>query len=229
MTPAEQIRGLQVCVEAWRVRNYGPCQPWEQLLGLAEELGESYESLGNPDTSEFGDSIGDSAIYLLNYCTSRGWDASELYAIRDSVALPSRPWPELVGKLAHHFVKGEVQKYRGTREEHNAKGKLCVAGLFAHWEKLCAGMGTTFLEVLEKTWDVVSKRDWTKTRAVPSMSRDSRVPARVFEGLVTGEDGVGFMVGKFGGDEFFDGLEDRLVRVTVEALDESTGTKAGSA
>ena len=156
------IRRLQLEVEVWRARNYGACHPWEQLLGVCEEYGESCEGMG--DSAAFADSIGDSAIYLLNFCTSMGWDAGELYELRDLYEQPSRPWPILVGRLAHHYVKGFVQNYRGTREEHEARGKAAASALFATWERLCAGMGTTFEEVLTATWAEVSKRDWSKER-----------------------------------------------------------------
>jgi NTP pyrophosphatase (non-canonical NTP hydrolase) len=184
------IRTLQLEVEAWRQRNYGKCQPWEQLLGLCEELGEATEAMG--DNAAFGDGIGDSAIYLLNFCTSMGWDAAELYDLRNLYEQPSRPWPILVGRLAHHYVKGFVQNYRGTREEHEARAKASASALFATWEKLCAGMGTTFIGTLEATWAIVGKRDWTKERPVPVAIGDARRPTSdVVRGLAAVIDSLG--------------------------------------
>jgi hypothetical protein len=169
------IRRLQPEIEAWRQRNYGPCHPWEQLLGCCEEFGEAMEGMG--DNAAFGDAISDSAIYLLNFCTSMGWDAATLYEQRDLYEQPSRPWPILVGRLAHHYVKGFVQNYRGTREEHEARAKAAASALFATWEKLCAGMGTTFMDTLQTTWAEVSKRDWTKVRPVPVEVDDNELEA----------------------------------------------------
>lgn len=218
------IRRLQLEIEAWRQRNYGACHPWEQLLGLCEEFGESMEAMA--DREAYADGIGDSAIYLLNFCTSMGWDAATLYEQRDLYEQPSRPWPILVGRIAHAYVKGYVQNYRGTREEHETRGKAAASALFATWEKLCAGMGTTFIEVLESTWAVVGKRDWTQERAVPEETDEPRV----FEGALTRQHGGTWWMTKFGGfglddktyaDDWFEGLEDATVRITVEEIEET--------
>ena len=151
---------------AWQVKNFGRPNALVMLAGVTEEYGESCESMA--DTALWLDAVGDSCIYLMQFCSVLGWDVGELWDMRDVVRLPDgRAWPQLMGKINHHYVKGRIQHYRGTQDEHDFRCRVAIAALLRHWEAHIADMGRDFIAVVDATWRVVSARDWTADRAAP--------------------------------------------------------------
>jgi hypothetical protein len=149
----------------WLTKNYGPAQPLEQLAGMTEEYGEACRDMA--DTAKYLDAVGDSAIYLMQFCTLLGWDIDELWDLREIFRPSGRPWPEMMGLINHHYVKGRIQKYRGIRVVHDFRCRVAIATLLRHWEEHLADMGHDFVAVVEMTWREVSKRNWTADRPAP--------------------------------------------------------------
>lgn len=71
---------------------------------------------------------------------------------------------EELGELSHALLKQE-QGIRGTRDELEAKAKDAVGDMVIYLLNLCSLRGWDFQEILDDTWQQVSKRDWTKNRS----------------------------------------------------------------
>jgi len=76
---------LQSEVLKWREKNFPESGVDDQFLGLVEELGELAhtrlkirQSIRGANTAEEQDAIGDIMIYLLNYCSERGYILEEI-------------------------------------------------------------------------------------------------------------------------------------------------------
>lgn len=155
----ERLRDLQRRQCEWRIRNFGKQPAHLSLLGMVEEYGEACEAMGRPDATDYLDAVADFAIFMLGYCTAKGWDAAELWWMRRSMVAGGRPWPELLGRLCHHELKAE-QGIRGSREEHDAAGRACAAALLGHLERVCELQRTEFLVLVERVLADVEKRRW---------------------------------------------------------------------
>lgn len=170
MTTASSAILSQIQQEAfaWAKKNFAKTATAEvQLLGLCEEHGEAMRNIA--DTDEFLDACGDSAIFLAQFCSLMGWRLGDLWEAREcsELEMPSRPWPILIGEICHHYVKGHVQLYRGSPEEHDEKCKAKISTLLLHWEQRLKLMNRDFVTVVAETWANVAQRDWTKVRPAP--------------------------------------------------------------
>lgn len=163
----------------WGFRNFGEQQPWEKLLGLAEEYGEACEGMANRD--RYLDAIGDSAIFLIHYCVLKGWSPLEIFSMAGHINRPTgRPWPEQLGRLCHHELKAH-QRVRGGMREHDRAGRRAAAILVRYWCEELGRMGTDIETVVSSTWAEVSQRDWTRDEARRS-SRPQACEHRDFYG-----------------------------------------------
>lgn len=81
------VSNIQAEHKQWAEYNFGEISTAESLIGMSEELGElSHAYLKkrqnirtNEDHEEnMRDAIGDLLIYLLGFCNSKGYDASEI-------------------------------------------------------------------------------------------------------------------------------------------------------
>lgn len=159
------LSNIQRDAFAWQLKNFGPTNELTMLAGLTEEHGEACEAMG--DTELFLDAVGDSSVYLMQFCSLLKWDIADMWEGRDLYEMPSRPWPVLLGRISHHFVKGRVQMYRGTSGLHDDKCRIAIATLLRHWDGHLHDMRRDYVAVVEQTWRTVSARDWTKERPVP--------------------------------------------------------------
>lgn len=86
---------------AWATKNFGEQQPYQMLLGVMEELGELCHAQlkgeqrirGTPEALEAKakDAVGDVLIYLMQYCSTRGWDIGPI--LNDTVVeVLKRDW-----------------------------------------------------------------------------------------------------------------------------------------
>jgi hypothetical protein len=164
---------------AWAKRNFGATlTPETQLLGLCEEHSEACEAMAH--TEDYVDAVGDSGIFLFQFCSLLQWDIGELWDTRThGLDMPSRPWPILIGKICHAYVKGRVQRYRGTTAEHDANCRAAIQTLLRHWDHHTQSIGHDFVAVVEQTWRKVAARDWTVERPAPGEMEDSPL-SRVF-------------------------------------------------
>lgn len=96
------IREIQKEQREWAVRNFGPRNSIDALLGVGEELGELFhaqlkfrQKIRN-STQEFfelkaKDAIGDIVIFLMDYCNANGWDIEDIISnVWDTVK--TRDW-----------------------------------------------------------------------------------------------------------------------------------------
>lgn len=168
MTSAEAaiLTAIQRSAFAWQKRNFGEPNGLLMIAGMVEEMGEALSGMN--DIAEYVDGVSDCAIFLMQLCSVCKWDIGELYEQRELFELPSRPWPILLGRISHHFVKGRVSHYRGTQAEHDMRCRAAISALLRHWDEHLASMGQAFVSVVEATWVIVSQRDWTKERPVPA-------------------------------------------------------------
>lgn len=86
--PPTELEVIQRVVHEWRQRNFPDADATQQLLGVAEELGELSHSHLKEMQGIRGDSglhqanakdaVGDLMIYLMGYCSCRGWDIRKI-------------------------------------------------------------------------------------------------------------------------------------------------------
>lgn len=142
----------------WSTRNFGNTPAHRPLLGVIEEFGEFCVAAAAGDDAQVVDAIGDIGIYMLDYCNRRGWDLQALWDNRkESIFDPMNT----VRRLAHHQLKGE-QNIRGGTAAHDDSLRVVLSEILYGVDFSARKRGTDFLTVLEKVWDKVSKRDWTK-------------------------------------------------------------------
>lgn len=89
---------LQAEMIAWQTKNFGEQPAHRSFLGCVEEVGELAHAMlkqeqairGTPEehTAAAKDAVGDLMIFLLNYCTTRGWSLEEI--VRSTWAEVSR-------------------------------------------------------------------------------------------------------------------------------------------
>jgi len=82
------IAEIQAEQRAWARRNFGPGNSTHSLLGVAEEAGElAHAHLKRAqgirhDAADYEakakDAIGDIIIYLMDYCSTEGWDLEQV-------------------------------------------------------------------------------------------------------------------------------------------------------
>ena len=82
------IAQLQSEVKEWATRNFPDNKPYHCLLGAVEEIGELSHAHLKEEQSIRGESIdhvtaakdavGDTIIYLTDYCNRREWDLDEI-------------------------------------------------------------------------------------------------------------------------------------------------------
>lgn len=73
----------------WALENFGDAPAWQPLLGIVEEVGElahahlkQAQGIRTEEDHEADakDAIGDIIIYLVDYCTRRGWGIGPIVA-----------------------------------------------------------------------------------------------------------------------------------------------------
>lgn len=81
---------LQQEQREWSLKNFGPHDAIDPLLGAFEELGELAHAVlkqrqgirGTAEEHEAAakDAVADTIIFLADYCTCRGWDLGQIVA-----------------------------------------------------------------------------------------------------------------------------------------------------
>lgn len=83
------LEQMQIDHEKWALKNFGRAfTAHTQFLGMVEELGELAHAVlkgrqgirGTPEEHEAAakDAVGDLLIFLMGYCTARGWSAEKI-------------------------------------------------------------------------------------------------------------------------------------------------------
>lgn len=97
------LQPIQASTHEWRKDNFPKADATQQLLGITEEVGElahahlkqtqGIRGDDNLHIEEAKDAVGDLVIYLMGYCSYRGWDLETI--IRDTVEhVLQRDWIE---------------------------------------------------------------------------------------------------------------------------------------
>lgn len=178
---ARTLAEIQEAVKSWSARNFPANTPLEPSEGLIEEVGELAHARlkrrqGIRHTPEEcdameRDAIGDIGVYLCDYAGRTGIVlAAELErqgrrfaGWRSNPVSDARAFGLLsldAGVLLSDFADGVEYEEAGT------KAGDVLGALIYYAER----RGWDFLEILDETWDRVSKRDW---RADPINAADA--------------------------------------------------------
>lgn len=79
------LRKLQPEIAAWRVKNFPESGMIHQFMGMVEEVGElshailkDQQGVRDSNEDEAKDAVGDILIFLINFCSTMGWDVEEI-------------------------------------------------------------------------------------------------------------------------------------------------------
>ena len=84
------LKQLQTQVSEWSGRNFPDGEPWEPVMGLAEEVGELSHAflkqhqgirLDEDHEAEMKDAVGDVVIYLADVCHRNGMDLADCVTV----------------------------------------------------------------------------------------------------------------------------------------------------
>lgn len=161
----------------WQLVNFGPQTTWAMLLGIVEEFGEYSETitefeivsaelmnLDHPAGKRFNweawaDAIGDIMIYTAAFCSTLGWDLQALWDSKPNAKRDFAQFNVALGKLSHSVLKTH-QGIRGSREEHERKGKEALQRFLAELNGMCEVVNQDLVKITNDTWARVSKRNW---------------------------------------------------------------------
>lgn len=158
---------LQNEVGEWSEKNF-PGQPTvNPFIGSGEEVGELAQclDLDSEPSSEELDAVGDTLVYLADFCAKRGIDYQSAYESSKSVDPPYddffRSWVATRGKLSRSVLKRE----QGIRLEEDRVGDEAeveaLSEMLACLEELASSRGYTLEDTIDSAWyDEVIDRDW---------------------------------------------------------------------
>lgn len=79
------LNKLQPEIAAWRVKNFPESGMIHQFMGMVEEMGElshailkDQQGIRGATELEAKDAVGDVLIYMINFCSTLGWDLEEI-------------------------------------------------------------------------------------------------------------------------------------------------------
>lgn len=171
MRTLSEIAGQQ---REWSERNFPANTPLEPLEGLWEEVGElaharlkrrqAIRGTAEQHIEAERDAIGDIGIYLLDFAWRVGMEGI------GNVVLEPSPYPAEVafGEAAMFLRIGctvadmsvaFIGRCSGTDTDDDELFDH-VAGLVAVLSSYCRSRGWDFMEILDETWERVSKRNW---------------------------------------------------------------------
>ena len=184
-----RINDFQEQQKVWALHNFGPGCSDHPLLGMIEETGELSHSLlkslqgirGDHEkhAEEGRDAVGDVLIYLVDYCTKKGWSLEailghdsfkEFQATREKATDPGLI-ESLHGsapkKLPCVTLLFEASRAMGRTVDADLRrssddGKVALASVVTKLACYCELKSWSLQEIVEKTWGEVSKRDWKK-------------------------------------------------------------------
>lgn len=161
----------------WTGYNFPFAEKWEPLAGIMEEIGELGHSLRYHHPMEkVEDAIGDIQMYLWHFVSlNQIQPLSHSGArIRQSIDKTKEANPsgavmmkfasivDLAGQLAHSFLK----RHQGIRNNEDHKKRIesayqCLQSVI--WS-FCESVQLDWVQCVNDTWDIISKRDWQKER-----------------------------------------------------------------
>jgi NTP pyrophosphatase (non-canonical NTP hydrolase) len=173
MHNSDELLRLQTEVGTWVEHNFGetllPIEDfhytYQPLLGIVEEAGEFDKALFKEvvDRAEVEDAIGDTLIYIADYCNCMDIKLCDL-----SVNVYStRELFHVVSDLCHEHLKYE-QGIRGENSIHLDKIKNLITELILNLEEFYEytykESSEEFLKMVMKVWEKVKCRDWKRDK-----------------------------------------------------------------
>jgi len=161
----KQLQAEQI---PWVKHNFPDRPAWMPLMGMFEEYGEFLDASRSGSEEEISDAIADITIFLADFCTSQDLDLEKLWELRKSKYnndfLGEGDLGIILGKLAHHYLKS-YQNIRGGKDEHRLKIESNICKLlefldYMVWNEY--NSDDNFINLIEKTWNKVKKRDFRK-------------------------------------------------------------------
>lgn len=156
-------RTLQAQHKIWVLHNFGEREPWQPLLGMAEEIAELNEALGSSKESEVRDALADIMIFMADFATAMGMD---LQSLHDRALCPvslNEPAQSLIGGYGHAargFLKLK-QGIRGTPEQHLERIREGLTTMLRRVLSIAGHRKFVLRNVVRNVWEMeVQPRDW---------------------------------------------------------------------
>jgi hypothetical protein len=173
----------------WTGYNFPFAEKWEPLAGIMEEIGELGHALRYHHPMEkVDDAIGDIQMYLWHFVSlnqiqplshsgariQQSIDKTKVANPSGAVMMKFASIVDLAGQLAHSFLK----RHQGIRnnEDHDRRIESAYQCLQSVIWSFCESIQVDWVQCVNDTWDIISKRDWQKEKKQP--------PFRIEEGAI---------------------------------------------
>ncbi len=168
---------IQREVGAWAWKNFKEkAQGTNPLLGIIEEVGELAKAIlkkdqgirGTPEKHDRDavDAIGDIMIYMMNYLNVLEIDmltvSSTVYLHRVDMSYDTVGNPPSMHQIRKDLV---ILISRSLSKMHESPGQS-FGVIMTYLDMFSRTYGMTLLEVVEKTWSIVGKRNWVEDAMV---------------------------------------------------------------
>lgn len=165
----------------WTGYNFPFAEKWEPLAGIMEEIGELGHALRYHHPMEkVEDAIGDIQMYLWHFVSlnqirplshsgariQQSIDKTKEANPSGAVMMKFASIVDLAGQLAHSFLK----RHQGIRnnEDHDRRIESAYQCLQSVIWSFCESVQLDWVQCVNDTWDIISKRDWQKEKMVIS-------------------------------------------------------------
>jgi hypothetical protein len=182
---------LQEEVAVWKMKNFPESPPKHQFWGLIEELGElvhahlkkeqGIRGSAEKHVTDGKDAIADGFIFLMNVCTSYGWDVvsllnhhtdrtpvktpADLQRERGSLKVGYSPIMRILSHLSELGGCLEAAEFESLKKDaYLQDAKSFARGYAVSLAAYCAQQGWSLQDILEEVWPKVRARDWTKNK-----------------------------------------------------------------
>lgn len=161
----------------WTGYNFPFAEKWEPLAGIMEEIGELGHALRYHHPMEkVEDAIGDIQMYLWHFVSlnqiqplshsgariQQSIDKTKAANPSGAVMMKFASIVDLAGQLAHSFLK----RHQGIRnnEDHGRRIESAYQCLQSVIWSFCESIQIDWVQCVNDTWDIISKRDWQKEK-----------------------------------------------------------------
>lgn len=160
---------FQLEVWEWSRKNFGDQLAHRPLLGIVEECSEIIDATERGSRCDVADAVGDTMVYIADYCARRGFELTEIVHSFDAIASSREGIDDAfegyvqslllhVGRLCHAHLKQE-QGIRLT-EDHVGNAKLELRAIIGIVWSIATLQNIDFEAAVASTWEHVSKRNW---------------------------------------------------------------------
>lgn len=164
------LEKIQEEQKAWVAHNFAGRHSHQPYLGIIEELNELLDVSRTGPEAEIIDAVGDTMIYLLDYCSVHDWPVSTVMKV-SAHAVPSDSYPSSwvdaalrqCARVAHYQLKHE-QGIRGMdgKVAFAQAAQPLVASIVNCLNRYCNSVGLDLNHAVTVTWESVSQRDWKR-------------------------------------------------------------------